>query len=84
MASTEKSLRLMVEHWLAPDPASRVRVIEFRKRRSTQSCYVCVETIKGRDPVAMYFYRHGDGLWRVFPPERDRPAMRMAQVSMNF
>jgi hypothetical protein len=77
MASALKSLRQMVEHWLAPDPATGVRVIEFRNRRSTQMCYVLVETLTTRGRVSMFFFRHSDGMWRIFPPNSKRPSMRI-------
>jgi hypothetical protein len=76
MASGEKSLRAMVEHWLAPDPAQPVRVAEFRSRRPAREPYVCVETFTASGPVAMFFFRHRDGTWRIFPPSQERPAMR--------
>ncbi len=78
MASAEKSLRLMVEHWLAPELGDQVRVTRFRNRRSTRECYVCVETFNATGPVAMFFFRHQDGTWRIFPPGRERPTMRVA------
>lgn len=76
MASGGKSLRSMVEHWLGAAPSERVRVTEFRNRRSKRECYVCVETFKGKRPVAMFFFRHQDGTWRIYPPGRERPALR--------
>lgn len=75
MATGEKSLRKLVEHWLAPGARRRVRVAEFRNRRSDNACYVCVETSTTAGHVAMCFFRHRDGMWRVFPPERERPCM---------
>jgi hypothetical protein len=78
MASARGSLRLVVEHWLAPDLANQIRVIRFRNQRSTGECYVCVETVKPRGTVAMFFFRHRDGAWRVFPPSQKRPMMCVA------
>ncbi|MFM0347871.1 hypothetical protein P0D96_27605 [Paraburkholderia sp. RL17-347-BIC-D] len=76
MASAKNSLRETVELWLAPDPLNGIRVTEFRNRRSAHECYVCVETLRAAGPVALFFFRHQDGAWRVFPPSRERPAMR--------
>lgn len=78
MTTAEKSLRLKVEHWLAPRFADQVRVTQFRNRHSTRECYVCVETFNATGPVAMFFFRHQDGIWRIFPPSRERPMMRAA------
>nr|WP_241018805.1 hypothetical protein [Paraburkholderia sp. Tr-20389] len=75
MASGERSLRAMVEHWLAPDPAKPVRVTQFRNRRGRRERYVRIETFRTERPIAMFFFRHEDGIWRVFPPGRKRPAM---------
>jgi hypothetical protein len=77
MASAYHSLRLIVERWLAPDPARGVRVIEFRNRRSPRECYVCVETFRRSGTVALFFFRHQDGAWRIFPPDRERPSIRV-------
>lgn len=76
MARAEKSLRLMVEHWLFPERANQIRVTRFRNRRSARECYVCVETFNATGAVAMFFFRHADGTWRIFPPSRERPMMR--------
>jgi hypothetical protein len=76
MARAGKSLRLMVEHWLAPESPKRCRVTQFKNRHSTGECYVCVETFNATGRVAMFFFRHQDGTWRIFPPSRERPTMR--------
>ncbi|PTB16953.1 hypothetical protein C9I57_30710 [Trinickia symbiotica] len=76
MATGRSSLRLIVEDWLAPDPQKGIRVTEFRRGRSRRQCYVCVETVRAGGPVSLFFFRHQDGSWRIFPPDRDRPAMR--------
>jgi hypothetical protein len=75
MLNAEKSLRLMVEKWLAPNPAIPVRVTQFGFARSNHRRYVCVEALRPTGPVGIFFFRHGDGTWCVFPPEVKRPAM---------
>jgi len=82
MASGAKSLRSMVEHWLTADPSKGIRVTEFKKRRSRHGCYVCVETAGEAGPIAMFFFRHGDGTWRVYPPSRERPALGTLETSV--
>jgi len=79
MASAGCSLRMMVEQWLSPDPVAGFRVTEFRNRRTTQECYVCVETSRAKGPIALFFFHHPDGTWSVFPPRLARPAMRSVQ-----
>jgi hypothetical protein len=78
VSSTKNSLRKVVEQWLVPDSANAVRVTAFRNRRSSHECYVRVETLTASGPVALFFFRHQDGEWRIFPPNRERPAMRIA------
>lgn len=78
MTSDGKSLRLMVEHWLVRDSSNGVRVLKFRHRPSEQERYVCIETLRGENSVAMFFFRHQDGTWRIYPPSRERPALRLS------
>jgi hypothetical protein len=78
MASAGKSLHSMVEHWLAPTSMDTVHVVEFRNQRARRQCYVCVEAGRAAGPAAMFFFRHKDGLWCIFPPCRERPSMRVA------
>ena len=75
LACEQKSLRTLVQHWLAPGATHQVRVVEFRNNRARQQCYVRVEVSKTEEPATMFFFRHDDGLWRVFPPARARPEM---------
>lgn len=43
MASAERSLRLMVEHWLVTDPGQQVKVTELKNRRSKRERYVYIQ-----------------------------------------
>ncbi|MGF6507894.1 ABC-type transporter MlaC component [Paraburkholderia sp. 32] len=81
MASTGKSLRQMVDHWLAPYEGERVKVAKFRNRRSTRERYVCIEASKPAGPVAMFFFRHDDGNWCIYPPRLEQPAMSLTPWS---
>ena len=76
MASTGKSLRSMVERWLAPTSMDTVHVVEFKNQRARRQCYVCVEARRAAGTAAMFFFRK-DGLWCIFPPDWERPAMRV-------
>ncbi|RKR31264.1 hypothetical protein B0G82_7401 [Paraburkholderia sp. BL17N1] len=81
MASAEKSLRVMIEHWLAPEGADDVRIARYKNSRPRLERYVCVETFNATRYAAMFFFRHHDGTWRIFPPNRERPAMRAEYIS---
>jgi hypothetical protein len=69
------SLHHLVEKWLAPGPHGRVRVIRFGHSRSDGTRFVHVEASTRAGTRAIFFFRHDDGAWRVFPPRAKRPAM---------
>ncbi|OUL84861.1 hypothetical protein [Paraburkholderia hospita] len=75
MQAPEKSLRGLVDKWLAPTHAMRTRVIRFSRLSLHRQRYVCVETSGPMGTLALFFFRHDDGSWRVYPPEAQRPAM---------
>ncbi|SIT37346.1 conserved hypothetical protein [Paraburkholderia ribeironis] len=33
------------------------------------TCRVCVEIRRPDGPIRLFFFRHGDGTWHVFPPQ---------------
>jgi hypothetical protein len=76
MASAEKSLRVMIERWLTPKLSTDVRITRYKDVCPRLERYVCVETFNATGHAAMFFFRHHDGTWRVFPPDQERPAMR--------
>jgi hypothetical protein len=77
MATAARSLRSMVEYWLYPALGNTVHIAEFGKNGNGFGRYVCVEVVKPAGIVSMYFFRHRDGRWRVFPAEVERPVMRV-------
>jgi hypothetical protein len=70
-----RSLRFQVEKWLAPGPKVPVRVIEFSRTRLSRRRYVRVrvETTQPGGVRTLFFFRHDDGCWYVFPPSGDGP-----------
>jgi hypothetical protein len=74
--NAEKSLRLLVEKWLTPTLATPIRVTRFSRTRPNRKRYVCVEALRPGGSVTLFFFRHDDGTWRVFPPETGRLAIR--------
>jgi hypothetical protein len=76
MNSGEKSLRWLIDKWLAPTPAMPVRVTRFSGTLSNQRRYVRVEASRPTGSLAIFFFRHDDGSWCVFPPAAERPTMR--------
>jgi hypothetical protein len=70
-AASEQSLRFLVEKWLAPGPSIPVRVTEFSRTRMGRRRYVRVETALAAGARGLFFFRHDDGCWCVFPPTAD-------------
>lgn len=77
MNVAETSLRMLVEKWLALGTATPVRVTRFGRTRLNRMRCVCVEALRPEGLVAIFFFRHRDGAWRIFPPESERLAMRI-------
>ncbi|HEX3380357.1 MAG TPA: hypothetical protein VHU21_11230 [Paraburkholderia sp.] len=74
-AASEQSLRFLVEKWLAPSPAEPVHVTEFSRTRTGGRRYVRVETSSEEGARGLFFFRHDDGCWCVFPPTADTPSL---------
>lgn len=68
----QQSLRWQVEKWLAPAPEVSVHVTKFSRTRLGGRRYVCVEALSSDLVRALFFFRHDDGTWHVFPPESGR------------
>jgi hypothetical protein len=75
MNTAEKSLRYLVEKWLAPNPTMSIHVVQFGRISLDKRRYVRVEASAPTGSRAMFFFRHDDGCWCVFPPAIARPAM---------
>ncbi|HZZ01835.1 hypothetical protein [Paraburkholderia sp.] len=69
--TSEQSLRFLVEKWLAPGPSVPVHVTEFSRTRLGGRRYVRVETSLDAGSRGLFFFRHDDGCWCVFPPTAD-------------
>ena len=76
MSTVEGSLRLLVEKWFAPTTVSRVRLTRFGRAWSKGKRVVRAETLSLESSIEIFFFQHGDGTWRIFPPEPERLSMR--------
>jgi len=81
MNTSERSLRLVVDKWFAPTPAMPARVTEFGRFTSNQRRYVRIEAVRPEGLLVIFFFRHDDGSWNVFPPISEMPAMRACQLA---
>ncbi|MFL9912904.1 hypothetical protein PQR75_44455 [Paraburkholderia fungorum] len=75
MNTAEKSLHYVVEKWLAPAPFVRIRVVQLGRMRDDRRRYVHVEAWAPSGSRAIFFFRHDDGCWCVFPPSIAQPSM---------
>ncbi|MGF6301383.1 hypothetical protein OKW42_004736 [Paraburkholderia sp. WC7.3d] len=79
MDTTEYSLRSLIEKWLAPTPESPVRLTRFNNRtHPSRARCACVEASRPAASLAIFFFRHEDGTWHVFPPVAKRPTMSVS------
>ncbi|MEX3935166.1 hypothetical protein AB4Y32_25805 [Paraburkholderia phymatum] len=81
MNTHQHSLRDLVEKWLSPTPTTPVRVTRFSRTRDGNRRYVCIEVARPACSVAIVFFRHDDGSWRVFPPRREYPVMTYPEAA---
>jgi hypothetical protein len=81
MRTRQTLLRGLVEKWLGPDPEGRARVTRFNASTNHPWRYVRVELTRRSGDLSIIFFRHDDGSWCLFPPEKKRPAMSVARIS---
>ena len=82
MTSTgEQSLRSVVEKWLGFKLLKSARVTMFGRTPSGGRRYVCIETTQDGEKLALFFFRHGDGYWRGFPPAPTLPEMTLDRLA---
>ena len=72
----ELSLRSMVDKWLTPASVGPIRVERVCRAHDGRARCVRVEAARPAGPISLLFFRHDDGVWRVFPPVDSRPALR--------
>ncbi len=82
MATAEKNLHWAVDKWLAPTPSMPARVVRFCHSASQHRRYVCVEALRPGGLLSIFFFRHDDGSWQVFPPEAVRMMMSPRRFAM--
>lgn len=75
-----QSLRYQVEKWLSPGSAP-VHVTQFSHAYGTGQRYVRVETSQNAVCRALFFFRHDDGNWYVYPPAAARTTIVKAWVA---
>lgn len=75
MVATESLLSGLREKLLATAGALPVRVVTMQGSPDGVTCRVCVEVRRPDGPILLFFFRHGDGTWHVFPPAHNLCSM---------
>ncbi|BDB29646.1 hypothetical protein CTP10_R70610 (plasmid) [Cupriavidus sp. P-10] len=68
---TQASLRFLVEKWFGSASIPSLRISRVLHSGLGRNHCVRVELPRTDNPVAIFFFRHADGSWGVFPPEID-------------
>jgi hypothetical protein len=55
--------------------------MEFSRTRVGHRRYVRVETSQPTGTRSLFFFRHDDGYWCVFPPDSDRAKMHVERLA---
>jgi hypothetical protein len=76
MNPEERSLRSLIEKWLGPTPATPVRLTRYGRVNSSQIRCVLAQSSEPTRALSIFFFRHDDGGWCVFPPAVSGPVMR--------
>lgn len=83
MNTGEKSLRQLVEKWFAPNQAMPAHVTQFGRMRENKRRFVRVESSQPTCSFAIFFFRHDDGSWCVFPPQRQHPTISYSSADFS-
>jgi hypothetical protein len=77
MTEGRMSLRAVIDKWVGRTATNPIRVIRHGDARSRR--YVHVLLSGSQTAHMIFFFRHDNGSWNVFPPETQRPAMTHSQ-----
>ena len=75
MSAAGRSLRWLIDKWLTPVPGRPIRLSRFSYSTANELRCIRVESLLATGPLEIFFFRHDDGSWRVFPPAPKRPMM---------
>ena len=88
MVASEQSLRVLVEKWLGAVSAGHVHVRSIHRIRAGRRRCVCIEVERASSSLScafssftLFFFRHDDGTWHIYPPEAVRPAMNLGRLA---
>ncbi|MBB1635242.1 MULTISPECIES: hypothetical protein [Cupriavidus] len=68
MQTAKISLRGLIDKWLGSNLAAPARITRVRSSRACRSGCIRVDVARPSGQLSMFFFRHADGCWCVFPP----------------
>lgn len=77
MDGTRQSLRAMADKWLALRQDTMVEVRRCARGGNNKRRCVYVRAIGMASEVGLFFFRHDDGAWYIFPPSDASPVVRI-------
>jgi hypothetical protein len=77
----EQSLRSVVNKWLEFNSLKSARLTTFGRRLPGGRRYVCVGAVYDGEKLALFFFQHHDGCWRVFPPAPTLPEVNVERLA---
>ncbi|MGF6979537.1 hypothetical protein QFZ94_008052 [Paraburkholderia sp. JPY465] len=75
MERKPRSLHAMADKWLGLQPEKQVRAKRLAHGRRWRGSCVYVSAAGAMGEVGMFFFRHDDGAWYIFPPGESRPSI---------
>jgi len=97
MVAAEQSLRGLVEKWLFAVNAGHLHVRSIHRVRAGRRRCVCIEVERASGSTSgstsdsrfspalssftLFFFRHDDGAWHIYPAEAVRPAMSFGRLA---
>ncbi|MGF6478728.1 hypothetical protein QFZ91_000889 [Paraburkholderia sp. JPY419] len=76
-----RSLRSEVEKLVGPTRGRGACVRLLDRCRSDGTCRVCIQIDRPSGTFSLFFFRHADGTWHVFPPGLRRPEMGIGRLA---
>lgn len=67
------SLRWLIEKWFGVQSYGTYRLTRSPRVHSSLGRCVCFESIGAGHAIKIFFFRHDDGSWSVFPPASKKP-----------
>lgn len=74
MSAGGQSLRWLIDKWFVLATGNAYRLTRSPWAESSSCRYVCFEVTRTGDALKIFFFRHEDRSWSVFPPAPKRPS----------